>query len=84
MVHETIQGTFRQTNLTKESAEYLAKREDLRLAEIENRGAIPYAAMSVVSSTYRRSAVRPSGAHLAGVARSTSRGSDRRAARNAC
>ena len=35
MVHETIQGTFRQTNLTKESAEYLAKREELRLAEIE-------------------------------------------------
>src|SRR5438874_6551223 len=35
MVHETIEGTFRQTNLTKESAEYLAKREDLRLAEIE-------------------------------------------------
>ena len=35
MVNETIQGTFRQTNLTNESAEYLAKREDLRLAEIE-------------------------------------------------
>jgi len=34
MVHETIQGTFRQTNLTNESAEYLAKREGLRLAEI--------------------------------------------------
>lgn len=31
MVHETIQGTFRQTNLTNESAEYLAKREGLRL-----------------------------------------------------
>jgi hypothetical protein len=28
MVHETIQGTFRQTNLTNESAEYLTKRED--------------------------------------------------------
>ena len=28
MVHETIQGTFRQTNLTNESAEYLAKREE--------------------------------------------------------
>jgi hypothetical protein len=27
MVHETIQGTFRQTNLTNESAEYLDKRE---------------------------------------------------------
>ena len=35
MIHETIQGTFRQTNLTNESAEYLAKREELRLAEIE-------------------------------------------------
>ena len=35
MVHETIQGAFRQTNLTNESAEYLAKREELRLAEIE-------------------------------------------------
>ena len=35
MVHQTIQGTFRQTNLTNESAEYLAKREELRLAEIE-------------------------------------------------
>ena len=28
MVHETIQGTFRQTNLTSESAEHLAKPED--------------------------------------------------------
>lgn len=35
MVHETIQGTFRQTNLTNESPEYLAKREELRLAEID-------------------------------------------------
>ena len=35
MVRETIQGTFRQTNLTDESADYLAKREELRLAEIE-------------------------------------------------
>ena len=35
MVHETIQGTFRQTNLANESAECLAKREELRLAEIE-------------------------------------------------
>ena len=35
MVHETVQGAFRQTNLTNESAEYLAKREELRLAEIE-------------------------------------------------
>ena len=35
MVHEMIDGTYRQTNLLNESAEYLAKREDLRLAEIE-------------------------------------------------
>src|SRR5215475_10597834 len=35
MVHTTVEGTFRQTNLTNESAEYLAKREELRLAEIE-------------------------------------------------
>jgi predicted dithiol-disulfide oxidoreductase (DUF899 family) len=35
MVRETIEGTFRQTNLANESAEYLAKREALRLAEIE-------------------------------------------------
>ena len=28
-------GTFRQTNLTNESSEYLVKREELRLAEIE-------------------------------------------------
>ena len=35
MVHEMIDGTFRQTNLANESAEYLAKREELRLAEIE-------------------------------------------------
>ena len=35
MVHETINGTFRQTNLTNESVDYLAKREELRLAEIE-------------------------------------------------
>src|SRR4026209_880545 len=35
MVHETIEGTFRQTNLANESPEYLAKREELRLAEIE-------------------------------------------------
>lgn len=32
MVNEVIAGTFRQTN---ESSEYLAKREELRLAEIE-------------------------------------------------
>jgi hypothetical protein len=35
MVHETIEGTCRQTNLTNDWAEYLAKREELRLAEIE-------------------------------------------------
>jgi predicted dithiol-disulfide oxidoreductase (DUF899 family) len=35
MVHETIEGTYRQTNLPNESAEYLSKREELRLAEIE-------------------------------------------------
>lgn len=35
MVHKMIDGTYRQTNLTNESPEYLAKREVLRLAEIE-------------------------------------------------
>jgi len=35
MVYETINDTFRQTNLPNESGEYLAKREELRLAEIE-------------------------------------------------
>ena len=35
MVHETIQGTFRQTNLANESADYLGRREELRLAEID-------------------------------------------------
>jgi len=35
MVHKIVDGTFRQTNLTNESSEYLAKREELRLAEIE-------------------------------------------------
>jgi len=35
MVGEMINGTLRQTNLTNESPEYLAKREALRLAEIE-------------------------------------------------
>ena len=35
MTHETIDGTFRQTNLKNESDDYLAKREQLRLAEIE-------------------------------------------------
>jgi predicted dithiol-disulfide oxidoreductase (DUF899 family) len=35
MVNTIVDGTFRQTNLTSESSEYLAKREELRLAEIE-------------------------------------------------
>jgi len=35
MTHEMIDGTYRQTNLTNESPEYLAKREEVRLAEIE-------------------------------------------------
>ena len=35
MVKEMIDGAFRQTNLPNESAEYLAKREEVRLAEIE-------------------------------------------------
>jgi len=35
MTHEMIGGAFRQTNLKNESDDYLAKREQLRLAEIE-------------------------------------------------
>ena len=35
MVHTIVDGTFRQTNLTNESSQYLRKREELRLAEIE-------------------------------------------------
>jgi predicted dithiol-disulfide oxidoreductase (DUF899 family) len=35
MVHTIVDGAFRQTNLTNESSEYLGKREELRLAEIE-------------------------------------------------
>jgi predicted dithiol-disulfide oxidoreductase (DUF899 family) len=35
MAHEMINGTLRQTNLPNESDEYLSKREELRLAEIE-------------------------------------------------
>src|ERR1051325_9806163 len=35
MVREMIDGAYRQTNLTNESPDYLAKREQLRLAEIE-------------------------------------------------
>src|ERR1700722_17195566 len=34
IVRTTVDGTFRQTNLTNESSEYLAKREELRLAEV--------------------------------------------------
>jgi predicted dithiol-disulfide oxidoreductase (DUF899 family) len=34
MVHEFVNGTYRQTNLTNESEEYLAKREELRITEI--------------------------------------------------
>ncbi len=35
MVHEMINGTYRQTNLPDESPEYLLARERVRLAEIE-------------------------------------------------
>ena len=35
MVHQMIDGTYRQTNLANESGEYLAKREEVRQAEIE-------------------------------------------------
>jgi predicted dithiol-disulfide oxidoreductase (DUF899 family) len=35
MVHEMIDGTYRQTNLPNESPDYLARREELRQAEIE-------------------------------------------------
>jgi predicted dithiol-disulfide oxidoreductase (DUF899 family) len=35
MVNTIVDGTFRQTNLTNESSEYLSKREELRQAEIE-------------------------------------------------
>jgi predicted dithiol-disulfide oxidoreductase (DUF899 family) len=35
MVNTIVDGAFRQTNLTNESSEYLGKREELRLAEIE-------------------------------------------------
>ena len=34
MVKEMIDGTYRQTNLQNESAEYLAKREEVRLARL--------------------------------------------------
>ena len=35
MTQEKINATRRQTNLPNESDEYLSKREELRLAEIE-------------------------------------------------
>jgi predicted dithiol-disulfide oxidoreductase (DUF899 family) len=35
VVHEFVNGTYRQTNLTNEPDDYLAAREKLRLAEIE-------------------------------------------------
>jgi predicted dithiol-disulfide oxidoreductase (DUF899 family) len=35
VVHEFINGSYRETNLTNESADYLVLREELRLAEIE-------------------------------------------------
>ncbi|HEY3198033.1 MAG TPA: DUF899 family protein [Nitrospirales bacterium] len=35
MAHETTHDIYRQTNLTNESSNYLSKREELRLAEIE-------------------------------------------------
>ena len=35
MVHTVVDGTYRQTNLTNEPSEYLTKREELRLAEVE-------------------------------------------------
>ncbi len=35
MVNTIVDGAFRQTNLTNESSEYLARREQLRLAEID-------------------------------------------------
>lgn len=35
IVNKTVGGAFRLTNLSNESPEYLAKREELRLAEIE-------------------------------------------------
>jgi hypothetical protein len=38
MVHTIVDGTFRQTNLTNESSEYLAAREELRLAAIRRPG----------------------------------------------
>jgi predicted dithiol-disulfide oxidoreductase (DUF899 family) len=37
MVKQIIDSTFRQTNLPNESEEYLSRREEPRLAEIELR-----------------------------------------------
>jgi predicted dithiol-disulfide oxidoreductase (DUF899 family) len=37
MVHQMIDGTYRQTTLPNESPEYLSKREEVRQAEIELR-----------------------------------------------
>ena len=41
MVHTVVDGTFRQTDLTNDSPEYPAKREELRLAN--NRLRTPFA-----------------------------------------
>src|SRR5260221_12815272 len=35
MVHQMIDGTYRQTILPNKPSEYLAKREELRLAEVD-------------------------------------------------
>jgi hypothetical protein len=56
MVHAIVDGTFRQTNLTNESSEYLAKREELRLAEIElmhQRERVACAAISLRALLFR-------------------------------
>ncbi len=45
MVNTIVDGTFRQTNLTNESSEYLAKREGLRLAEISGNASLSCAAI---------------------------------------
>jgi predicted dithiol-disulfide oxidoreductase (DUF899 family) len=36
LVHHVVDGTLRQTNRPNESREYLAKREEIRKAELEN------------------------------------------------
>src|SRR5580704_16468263 len=36
LVHHIVDGTLRHTNLAEESREYLAKREEIRKAELEN------------------------------------------------